>query len=57
MAQYGKRKVKKNEIRITIDIGDSDTDRIVPIPDPYISYRIKNKYGSYEDKHISMDEL
>lgn len=52
-----KEKSKKNEIRVTIDIGDSDTDRIVPIPDPYISYRIKNKYGSYEDKHISMDEL
>ena len=52
-----KEKGKKNEIRVTTDIGDSDTDRIVPIPEPYISYRIKNKYGSYEDKHIPMDEL
>ncbi|ADY37629.1 hypothetical protein Bacsa_3101 [Phocaeicola salanitronis DSM 18170] len=52
-----KEKSAKNRIPIVKDIGDSDTDRMVPIPEPYISYRVKNKYGGYDDKHISMDNL
>lgn len=50
-------KSAKNQITIVKDIGDSDTDRIIPIPEPYISYRVKNRYGRYDDKHIPMDDL
>lgn len=52
-----KEKSTKNRIPIVKDIGDSDTDRMVPIPEPYISYQVKNRYGRYDDKHISMDNL
>lgn len=52
-----REKSAKNQITIVKDIGDSDTDRIVPISEPYISYQVKNRYGGYDDKHISMDNL
>lgn len=52
-----KEKSAKNRIPIVKDIGDSDTDRMVPIPEPYISYQVKNRYGRYDDKHIPMDNL
>lgn len=52
-----REKSAKNQITIVKDIGDSDTDRIVPIPEPYISYRVKNRYDRYDDRHIPMDDL
>lgn len=38
-------------------VPDADTDRTVPIPEPYIGYKVKNRYGRYEEKRIPMDEL
>ena len=38
-------------------VPDADTNRTVPIPEPFISYKVKNKYGRYEEKRIPMDEL
>lgn len=52
-----REKSAKNQITIVKDIGDSDTDRIVPISEPYISYRVKNRYDRYDDRYIPMDKL
>ena len=52
-----REKSAKNQITIVKDIGDSDTDRIVPISEPYISYRVKNRYDRYDDRYIPMDKF
>lgn len=46
----------KKELQVVKEIGDADTDRIVGI-DPLVYYQEKNKYGNYERKSVSPDDL
>lgn len=46
-----------HKIRLQDYVPDADTDRTIPIPEPFISYRVKNRYGRYEEKRIPMDSL
>ena len=50
-------KSAKHKILLQDYVPDADTDRTVPIPEPFISYRVKNRYGRYEEKRIPMDSL
>lgn len=46
----------KEELKVVKEIGDADTDRIVGIA-PIVYYQEKNKYGNYERKSVSPDDL
>lgn len=47
----------KHKIPLQDYVPDADTNRTVPIPEPFISYKVKNRYGRYEEKRIPMDSL
>lgn len=48
---------KKKELPIATSTGYSDTDRMVAIEYPYVSYRRKNKWRNYDDESADIDDL
>lgn len=47
-----------NKLPIVKEIGDSDTDRMVVLENPYVSYRRKkNKRGNYDNETADVDDL
>ena len=51
------KKKAKHKIPLHDYVPDADTDRSVSIFDSYISYKVKNRYGRYDERRIPMDEL
>lgn len=47
----------KTVLPIVKETGDRDTDSMAALEDPYVSYRRRNKWGSYDDKKGYIDDL